>query len=164
MPAELTDIKRVDSINILGVTVTNTLTMNEHVDRVLSNCAQSVFALKTLRAHGLNRECLHNVFNAVILAKRTYGANAWISFTRASEREGIEAFIRRCLRSELCSVNIKNFTEMCDTYDYRLFNNITRNSHHILLPSVTAAVDNYNLSARKHNRMLPQCTMRLCRM
>ena len=28
LPAELTDIKRVDSINILGVTVTNTLTIN----------------------------------------------------------------------------------------------------------------------------------------
>ena len=39
LPAELADIKRVDSINtsILGVTVTNTLTMNEHVDRMLSN-------------------------------------------------------------------------------------------------------------------------------
>jgi len=91
------------------VTVTNTLTTNEHTDRVLSNCAQSVFALKTLRAHGLNRECLRNVFNAVILAKRTYGASAWIGFTRASDRERTEAFIRRCLRSELCSVNTKPF-------------------------------------------------------
>jgi len=34
--AELTGIKRVDSINILGVTVTNTLTVNEHADRVLN--------------------------------------------------------------------------------------------------------------------------------
>ena len=42
LPAELTDIKRVDSINILGVTVTNTLTVNEHVDRVLSNSAHAV--------------------------------------------------------------------------------------------------------------------------
>jgi len=114
LPAELTDIKRVDSINII--------TMNEHVDRVLSNvCAQLVFTLKTLRAHGLNREFLHNVFNAVILAKLTYGASAWIGFTRASERERIEAFIRRCVRSDLCSVNTKCFAEMCNTYDYRLF-------------------------------------------
>ena len=29
------DIKRVDSVNIPGLTVTNTLTMNEHVDRIL---------------------------------------------------------------------------------------------------------------------------------
>jgi len=40
------DIKRVDSVNIPGLTVTNMLTMNEHVDRILGN-AQSVFALKT---------------------------------------------------------------------------------------------------------------------
>ena len=33
---------------------------------------------KTLRAHGMNTECLHNVFTAVILAKLTYGASAWI--------------------------------------------------------------------------------------
>ena len=65
LPAELTDIKRVDSINILGVTVTNTLTVNEHVDRVLSNCAQSVFALKTSRAHGLNRECLYTTYSTL---------------------------------------------------------------------------------------------------
>jgi len=53
---------------------------------------------------------------------------------------------------------------MCDTYDYRLFNNITRNPHRILhqsLPSVSAAAENYNLRAQKHNRMLPQCTTRL---
>ena len=91
------------------MTVTNTLTVNEHVDRVLSNCAQSVFALKTLRAHGLNRECLHNVFSAVILAKLTYAVSAWIGFTRAGERERIEAFIRRCKRSELCSAETKTF-------------------------------------------------------
>jgi len=61
--------------------------VNKHVDRVLSNCAQSVFALKTLRAHGLNRECLHNVVNAVILAKLTYAVSAWIGFTGAGERK-----------------------------------------------------------------------------
>ena len=54
---------------------------------------------------------------------------------------------------------------MCDTYDNRLFNNITRNLHNILhqlLPSVSAAAENYNLRARKHNRLLPQCTACLC--
>ena len=86
--------------------------MNEHVDRILGNNAPSVFALKTLRAHGLNRECLHNVFNAVILAKLTYGVSAWIGFTRASERERTEAFIRLCKRSELCYAKTKTFAEI----------------------------------------------------
>ena len=80
---------------------TNILTMNAPVDRVglLSNCAQSV-----LRAHGLNRECLHDVFNAVILAKLTYGASAWIGFTRASDRErmkhlSVVAYALNCVLS-----------------------------------------------------------------
>ena len=164
LPAELTDIKRVDSINILGVTVTNTLTVNEHVDRVLSNCAQSVFALKTLRAHGLNRECLQNVFNAVILAKLTYAVSAWIGFTRAAERERIEAFIRRCKRSELCSTETKTFAQICEVYDNQLFSKIIRNPCHILnhlLPPVSAAAENYSLRPRKHNRLLPERTTRL---
>jgi len=37
--------------------------------------------------NGLNRECLHNVFNAVILAILTYAVSAWIGFTRAGERK-----------------------------------------------------------------------------
>jgi len=93
-----------------------------------------------------------------------YGASAWSGFTRASERDRIEAFNRRCKRSELCFVNIKTFAEICDTSDNRLFNNITRNPHpilHQLLPSVSAAAENYNLRPRKHNRLLSQRTTRL---
>ena len=62
---------------------------------------QSVFALKTLRAHGLNRECLHNVFNAVILAKLTNGVSAWIGFIRAAE-------IERLLKHSSVAVNVLN--------------------------------------------------------
>jgi len=111
---------------------------------VLSNCAQSVFALKTLRAHGLNRECLHNLFNAAILAKLTYAVSAWIGFTRAGERERIEAFIRRCKCSEMCSAETKTFAEICEVYDNQLFRNIIRNPCHMLnqlLPSVSAATE-----------------------
>ena len=61
-----------------------------------SNCAQSVFALKTLRAHGLNRECLHNVFNAAILAKLTLGS---VSHVPRREKE---------LRHSSVAVNVLN--------------------------------------------------------
>jgi len=157
LPAELTDIKRVDSINII--------TMNEHVDRVLSNvCAQLVFTLKTLRAHGLNREFLHNVFNAVILAKLTYGASAWIGFTRASERERTEAFIRRCVYALNCVLSTQKLLQKCailTTIGFSTISHVIRTILHQLLPSFSAAAENYNLRACKHNRMLPQRTTRL---
>ena len=124
---------------------------------------QSVFALKTLRAHGLNRECLHNVFNAVILAKLTNGVSAWIGFIRAAEIERIEAFIRRCKLSELCSAEAKT-AEICEVHDNQLFSNIIRNLCHILnqlLPSFSEATENCNLRPRKHNRLLPERATRL---
>ena len=74
LPAKLADINRVDSIKILRVTVTNSLIMNEHADRVYY-CSQYLSALKTMQAHGLNRECLHIVFRVVILEKLTYAVN-----------------------------------------------------------------------------------------
>jgi len=111
------------------------------------------------RAHGLNRECLHNVFNAVILAKLTCAVSAWIGFTRAGERERIEAFIRRCKRSELCSAETQTFAQICEVYDNQLFSKIIRYPCHILnhlLASVSAAAENYNFRPRKHNRLLPE--------
>jgi len=164
LPAELSDIKRVHSLKILGVTVASTMTVNEHVDNILSSCAQSLFALKTLRAHGMDRECLHNVFKAIILAKLTYASSAWIGFTRAPDRDRIEAFIRRCKRSGLCSEDIPTFAEQCDNADYQLFTQLISNPFHTLhqlLPPVSNASQNYNLRQRKHNRSLPHHSTRL---
>jgi len=164
LPPELPGIERVGRLKILGVTVTNTLTMNEHVDSILSSCAQTVFALKTLRSHGMNSECLHNVFRAVILAKLTYSASTWIGFTHASERNRIEAFLRRCKRSGLCSADIASFAELCDEADKRLFEQIISNPVHTLyylLPPVSEGSQHYNLRTRVHNRSLPQHLTRL---
>jgi len=79
----------------------------------------------------------------------------------------VHAVELRC-QSELCSVNTKSFAEICDASDSRLFNSITQCPHiiHIifnnqLLPSVSAATENYNLRPRKYNRLLPQRTRRV---
>jgi len=102
------------------------------------------------------------------IAKLTYGASAWIDFTRASERQRIEAFIRHCVRSELCSVNTKTFAEMCDTYDYRLFNSTI--SHVICIISTnyftqspqlqkTIILDHANTIGCSHNALRVSSTL-----
>jgi len=69
---------------------------------------------------------------AIILAKLTYGASAWIGFTRASDKDGIESFIRRCKRSAgtLFSRYCYACTELCNTVGERLFAHV--NSAHTL--------------------------------
>ena len=51
-PPPLTDITRVSSIKILGVTISNCLSLSQHVQNVVMSCAQTVHALRTLRSHG----------------------------------------------------------------------------------------------------------------
>jgi len=55
-PPELPDIHHVMQIKILGVTVTNYLSIMEHVRDVICKCGQSVCAIKVLRSHGV---CVH---------------------------------------------------------------------------------------------------------
>jgi len=45
-PPPLPDISRVTSIKILGVTITNKLSVSNHVSSLISSCAQSLHALR----------------------------------------------------------------------------------------------------------------------
>ena len=54
-PPPLPDISRVTSIKILvGVTITNKLSVSNHVSSLISSCAQSLHALRILRHNGIN--------------------------------------------------------------------------------------------------------------
>ena len=57
----LPDVARVSSLKILGITITNGLSASEHVRDVISNSAQTLHALRVLRAHGMPDEALHAV-------------------------------------------------------------------------------------------------------
>ena len=51
-PPALSGIVRVTSLNILGVTMTNGLSASDHVRGIISDSAQTLYALRVLRAHG----------------------------------------------------------------------------------------------------------------
>ena len=55
------DIPKVEHIEALGVTLSRKLLVAQHVDQLLVSCAQSTFALRTLRHHGLPTDALHTV-------------------------------------------------------------------------------------------------------
>ena len=52
-PPALPGIVCVTSLNILGVTMTNGLSASDHVRGIISDCAQTLYALRVLRAHGM---------------------------------------------------------------------------------------------------------------
>jgi len=130
------------------------LSLSPHVHSVVASCAQTLYALRVLRAHGLCDSALQTViYRAVVVAKLTYISSAWIGFSSANDRQMITAFIRRSKRTGFCSSQLDDFSSLCDAADTRLFTEILHNPHHALL---TAPADhNYNLRNRPQNSQLP---------
>ena len=83
----------VTTIKILRVTFTNSLSVAEHVHNVISSCAQALYALRVLRAHGMDDASLQTIYWSVIIAKLTYASSAWWGYTIAPDRR-LEAFVR----------------------------------------------------------------------
>jgi len=81
----------VASLKILGVTISNKLSVGEHVQQTVSRCAQSFHALRILRNHGMEVNALQLVFKSVLLGKMTYAVSVWWGYTTAADKQHLEA-------------------------------------------------------------------------
>jgi len=97
-PPHLTDVERVTTMKVLGVTLRDDLNASTHITEILAKCSRSMYALRILRSHGLPTTALHDVTRATTLAKLMYAAPAWWGFARAVDRARIDSFIRRTCR------------------------------------------------------------------
>jgi len=150
-PPPLTDIPRVSSIKILGVTISNRLSLSQHVQNVVMSCAQTVHALRTLCSHGMNNATLQIVFKSVAVAKLVYAASAWYGFCTAADRDRLEAVIRRGKRSGFCPVDQPTVREMVDDADDTMFSQLISSNHvlHQLMPPSRNTC--YDLRPRHHD-------------
>ena len=78
------------------------LSVTEH-NNIITSSAQTIHALRILRSHGMQTESIHTIYQAVVIAKLTYASSAWWGFTTATDRQRLEAVIRRGIRSGLSS-------------------------------------------------------------
>jgi len=93
-PPPLPDITRGTTLKVLGVMFTNTMSASDHVRHVISDSAQSLYALRVLRHHGLGEAGLQTVFRAVVVSRLAYAASAWFGFITSTDKQRIEAFFR----------------------------------------------------------------------
>ena len=56
-----------DAWQKVGITITNHLSIGEHVRDVIGKCAQSLYALKLLCNHGMSDSSLKHVYKAVVI-------------------------------------------------------------------------------------------------
>jgi len=131
-PPMLSDIRRDSQIKILGVTLTNHLSISEHVREVIGKCGQTMYVLKVLRSHGLNDAALKDIYKSVVLAKLLYASPAWWGFATESDKHRIEAFVRHGVRLQLYGATDPTPTQLAEEADKTLFGSITRNQQHDL--------------------------------
>ena len=90
------------------------MSVTEHINNIITSSAQTIHALRILRSHGMQTESIHTIYRAVVIAKLTYSSSAWWGFTTATDRQRLEAVIRRGIRSELSSSNQLSLAELVE--------------------------------------------------
>jgi len=139
-PSTIPYINQVSCVNILGVVISNNLSVCGHVNKIITSSAQSVHVLHVLRSHGMSAECIRTIYRAVVIAKLTYVSSAWWGFTTAADRQRLEAVIRRGVHSGLCDLNQLALNELITDTDDKLFFQAMYNNCHVLnsiLPNET---------------------------
>ena len=86
-------------MKILGVTITDTLSFEPHVTNVLARCAQTGYARRILRAHGLNGPALWNVTRATLISKLIYASPAWFGFLDESSKSQCQGIIKKLMHT-----------------------------------------------------------------
>ena len=125
-PAPLPGITRDTSLKILGVTITGNLSVSDHIRGVVSDCSQTLYALRVLQNHGLCDAGLQAVFLSVVVAKISllYASTAWSGFITATDRQRVDAFLRRSKRCGFCPPDLPSFELLLKDADQLLFNRI----------------------------------------
>ena len=132
--------------------------MSVHVQAILALSAQSLYALKTLRSHGLSSSAVHRVYGSVVIARLLYAASAWWGFANHADLERINAFLRRGMKCGFCPPETQSFEELCQAADDKLFKTVLTNNNHVLhqlLPPQRNVFNYYNLRKPTHDRQLP---------
>src|SRR6218665_3589724 len=124
VPAIVVGAIRVDAMEILGVTLTSDLKIEEHLNKVLSSAASSIYALETLRIHGLTGKALHEVTRATTMAQVMYASPAWWGYTKAKDQEKLERFVGRLKRQGFLTKEDMDISQLASKADQKLFQTI----------------------------------------
>jgi len=141
LPPLLAGIERVTTMKILGVTVTNMLSVAEHVQAIIRACAPSIQALRLLRCHGLNDAVLQTACRAIIVAE--LNSKLTQLTYHSDDRRRIEGFLRRGIRAGFYLTGWSTVENLVEDGDDDFFSRVLYNENHILhllLPNETTTV------------------------
>ena len=163
-PGLITGVDRVESLVMLGVNVSNNLTLKCHFEDLAVKCNQSMYALRTLKRAGMRDEAVWGICRATLVAKMLYGSSAWWGFASRSNVDFLDGVLRRATKWGLYPPNGQTMETMVQHSDSLLFEKVLYNNKHVLhglLPPIKT--NHYNLRQRAHDRVLPVKTCSLAK-
>ena len=83
LPPPLLGIEHVSSVKLLGVHLTDSLSMDEHVRQTIFICNQRLHLLCELKRQALLLNCLDLVFDSLIMSKLLYASPPWSGYLNA---------------------------------------------------------------------------------
>ena len=81
---------------------------------VASKAAASLYALRMLKAHGLEGQTLCEVTQSTLVAQLIYASSSWSGFVKAEERAKLQSILNKASRYGFCqgiselSINCSN--------------------------------------------------------
>ena len=125
-PKQNADIERVKSMKILGVihVLNNKLRAADHVRAILNNCSRSLYALRILKAHGLQSQAIHKVTEATLMSRLLYASPAWWGLTTTKDKLNLERQQRKLIKMNYLPDKETTFEKKVHTAEEKLFKKI----------------------------------------
>ena len=124
-------IEHVEKLNILGITV---IVSHFIIMSLLwsPKCSRSFYALKTIRAHGLNSNALLDIIRATLVSQLQYACAAWWGYLKADERNQLQSIVSKAIRYGYLPRSFCTLDELREDADEQLFFSSRYNPNHVL--------------------------------
>lgn len=157
IPPPIFDIEQVPNFKLLGIFLSQHLSMDQHVNTILSIINQRFFLLNQLRKNGLPTPALNCVFHALIMSRILYALPAFSGFLSASNIARLDAALSKARRWGITDLQI-SIQDLIEQTDEELFYKIHLSNHCLnhLLPPISPASQTYDLRPRGHPFTLPE--------
>lgn len=160
-PKPLPLVVRVNSMQLLGVTISSRLSVADHVSSLLNSVSSVLFLMRLLKRRGMRVYQLHRVFSSLIMGKIFYAVSAWGGFITMGDKGKINALLRRCFKYGYTE-EIVDFDRVLESFDCKLFTQVQNGMHclRMLLPPKRTLIS--ELRHRPHDFILPHCSLTSC--
>ena len=152
----ISGVSRTKSIKALGVLIGEKLTVTDHINKIICSGTASLYAIRTLKAHGASIQELQTYTRATIISRVMYASPAWWGLASGLDKSRLEGLMNKLRRAGYLHPDTLTAETLAQEADKVLFKAVQGNELHVLRNLFPLQRDPlYNFRERAHNFILP---------